>query len=1611
MVVYDSLDADTTNECQVTVLSLPSEEMRSQAATLISSKLIVSDSDNKMSFEETGNFLGVVATALNRVNCTVDISCASLNRNDCSATPFTCGTCYEGFYGEDGDRNSACFSQEQLDNPKRSTRKDCQVDEDCLIWQQCTPQLLCEDRNKTCENACSSNHLQGNCKYRSALTLQIIPVCSILAPDSECFAQCECSVGFTGKDCSQTEELLNADQDLRALMLAGVYDSLLSSIDVVSSADISSTISLLHSIVRDKFDVAVVSRSNTAKLTINNTLLIASSILSLALDENGENQIFVDEVEPLLTSLESVVPTIVGSAVNTSIFMLDSFVESITIFGDLVMNEQVAGESPYTLIGDIFRLIHQEIASVRDDVILQLPSTKLEQIASGFIPATIRVKNSDIQQSGLDSLFLQAIEYDKTLWVKENVSSSTDIMLLENQTTLLSNIVQFRAPLPLEMLTIVIPFDSPISLNKFDYYENVTFHCYAGEVAEKEYNCSTSGVTLSFICSGSAGKITRYCPTWKPSCHSLTWADQTVDSHDDNQCISIQHTSNNITCQCSLKSFKRRKLASSYSEDEFLYDTGILTMVTMASYTTLGIGETFAAADDMDSLADIESTTMIIVLLASLWSLGGVVLIGAWWKRKRDVNNEKINSVKNSLKTTENRLKGTHINNGIRPRPRERTNVSPVSMPSEQQTTDDSYLAIQDSNNTIKLVNDLIRYVDSILPPVYVSSSFLSRFKTELLRHHAYLNIIFGLENSSEYSNRGGLPWVPVFHLLTIQTMLIFLLAVLYDLQYPSSPQDRQKCYTFITKDDCLRQKSLFDDTETFCQWLETSSSESISSSIETGCTFIEPDLTLQITLYCAIISSLFTAAILRPLNYLFVLLSAPSEEGIIASITASSVFRSLQGQVRRASVMAMNQVAEFASILPGLGTISTKATGNNNKVHHYIARFVPPETDAAHKLVKSNVSSNGRYSFDMVQSEIVKRMSQRTSVMKLQALQSDTSERHQHDSTAGDDEYSILQDLIYAERKRLLQILATGLHYRSQSIINADWTFEKQFALLQTFSLIFDRQWGLQVVSDRSTSKHGSVHVKVLKGSMIIPECGTENDDIPMNYNFQEAIRSDLISVTNAANKVVAKLKSNATDTHIGMEIIQLFIQDLLGRETSAAKIFRSKLEEDFSNLPVVKRRVKVFVTVLLVLINIFFIYFTILRGFERGKKWQRSFVMGCVIQIIVEMCLYETCECVWINIFVPNLVTQDVHNIYQILRDTVEDLGKQFTTSNQDLLGRRGSETKTSNEMKRGDAIHDKERENNLIALKDPVLNVPDFLFISNRVAKEFPNIVESVLVMSFCTTLPGTMRSIWLHSSQRQLRSMKPEYSYLQIIPTFLLGIMNIGTFFVYCVSIIPFDIQRMIIRFIQPYLYGGIVVLWYMMESNIWLEIAVFIAAGMVIIALFIVSYRLTSSTHNLHVGEMVSVDDLDVDGINPEHHHIERSLNIALLIDRIIGATPLSSNANDKVHKEILKEQQVIVPNDATVTLMNIIESSNEILQQNETVIPSASIDSKSSSCSLNSKSTSSQDTFSDGIDSLSNYSFESMDLSLSDGDRPDKNEDVDVNTPRSRLSSYDSMGV
>ena len=105
----------------------------------------------------------------------------------------------------------------------------------------------------------------------------------------------------------------------------------------------------------------------------------------------------------------------------------------------------------------------------------------------------------------------------------------------------------------------------------------------------------------------------------------------------------------------------------------------------------------------------------------------------------------------------------------------------------------------------------LSAYVREVFPAAFSDQPSLMRFQREVSKHHRYLNV---LSPSSESSDTQRI--FTALQILTVQTMLMFVLAVFYDLQ---APDDDGSCAPLTSESTCLGRKSFLDYHESYCQW------------------------------------------------------------------------------------------------------------------------------------------------------------------------------------------------------------------------------------------------------------------------------------------------------------------------------------------------------------------------------------------------------------------------------------------------------------------------------------------------------------------------------------------------------------------------------------------------------------------------------------------------------------------------------------------------------------------------------------------------------------------------------------------------------------------------
>jgi hypothetical protein len=114
-------------------------------------------------------------------------------------------------------------------------------------------------------------------------------------------------------------------------------------------------------------------------------------------------------------------------------------------------------------------------------------------------------------------------------------------------------------------------------------------------------------------------------------------------------------------------------------------------------------------------------------------------------------------------------------------------------------------------------------------------------------------------------------------------------------------------------------------------------------------------------------------------------------------------------------------------------------------------------------------------------------------------------------------------------------------------------------------------------------------------------------------------------------------------------------------------------------------------------------------LRGFQRGHKWQNGFILACIFQFLIEVLLYETVDCVWVHFIIPSSVFHEIVSVKKSLDIVVDKLCSTPV-----------------------DFIH--------------VLDAPAYFFASTKLSKRYPNMIESIIIQSYHTYVPGEMTRKW-------------------------------------------------------------------------------------------------------------------------------------------------------------------------------------------------------------------------------------------------------------------------
>jgi hypothetical protein len=261
-------------------------------------------------------------------------------------------------------------------------------------------------------------------------------------------------------------------------------------------------------------------------------------------------------------------------------------------------------------------------------------------------------------------------------------------------------------------------------------------------------------------------------------------------------------------------------------------------------------------------------------------------------------------------------------------------------------------------------------------------------------------------------------------------------------------------------------------------------------------------------------------------------------------------------------------------------------------------------------------------------------------------------------------------------------------------------------------------------------------------------------------------------------------------------------------------------KSEEDFRHSRVVTKLFQSFVWIVVVVLNLGMILFTMLRGLQRGYDWQvrlmislsrrlysnsveqKAYLFACILQFIVEICFYETTECLLMSFLIPDLVRSEVLSVGFSLRQTV-----------QKVCSGVSSNSKSTSSLDAPSYLFLSTSVERCLSFSDLISSSHPFLF--RNVANYFPQTLASLIVLSYHTPSPGELAHKWkstpnsfvtnlFHWTHHDHRQRRRQYTLTAFV---LFLFQQIG-------SLAP-GVQRLIVHIIQPMVFGGLILVGVMM----------------------------------------------------------------------------------------------------------------------------------------------------------------------------------------------------
>ena len=442
--------------------------------------------------------------------------------------------------------------------------------------------------------------------------------------------------------------------------------------------------------------------------------------------------------------------------------------------------------------------------------------------------------------------------------------------------------------------------------------------------------------------------------------------------------------------------------------------------------------------------------------------------------------------------------------------------------------------------------------------------------------------------------------------------------------------------------------------------------------------------------------------------------------------------------------------------------------------------------------------------------------------------------------------------------------------------------------SLVETYHVVFENQMRFyrQMLNDKD-------HLKTFVEDLLLQSCQfqdkknwSEKENFESLWNFNQlieqvpAFEKQLQLVDSISKEKIAEYRENgAYDVHIGADILFSLMLDILGNGTVVSKIFEDKMVSTYSDIEPKSNITKAIAFIVVVLINMGCIWYVMLKAVIRGSSWQMHFLFACMVQMISEILIFQTTSVLWCEVIVPQFAYDDVNKALDKVFIALEKVYHE-------------DKIHTTNAY-----LNDHKAVN--------VFNMPDYLFVSNRLANEYKQHIESVIVLRYESIYPPNN----LITNPLEVIVTNPNSLTNIIRKWFTVTLMSF--------ILIPIPIQDFILSIVQPILFAPVMAMAYACWSN-----PILLIIALVLIPIFCVaSYKYMNHISNKQLTrKTITIDDLQKEINLTVHEHVHDKPHAARTNNQVI---------DDNVNKNsaLVEKQHFSKASESFVDVESVVNSN------------------------------------------------------------------------------------